>query len=347
VRESGERVRLVHELRELAGPEELLDGGHDRPDVDERLRRDLLHVLRRHALADHTLHAREADAELVLDQLADRTDAPVAEVVDVVHVVAGVALPQAHEVLDGREHVLAGERGLLDRQREAEFGVDLVAADLGKVVALGVEEQAVEQRPCGLDGGRLARAEALVDLDQRVLAGLGVVLLQRALDALGVPEDLEDLVAGLRDAEGLEQHRDRLLALPVDAHRHHVALVGLQLEPRAPGRDDLRRVDRLIGGLVALLRVVHARAPDELRHDDTLGAVDDEGAAVGHEREIAHEDLLLLELTGLTVHERHVDEERRLVGHVLFLALLNGVLGVAELVRTELNGKIAGEVLDR
>ena len=44
--------------------------------------------------------------------------------------------------------------------------------------------------------------------------------------------------------------------------------------------------------------------------------------------------------------KRHVDEERRLVGHVLFLALLDGVLGIAELVRTELDGEVAGEVFD-
>ena len=105
---------------------------------------------------------------------------------------------------------------------EAELGVDLVAADLGEVVALGVEEQAVEQRPCGLDGRGLARTEALVDLDQRLFAVLGVVLLERALDALGVAEQLEDLLARLGDAERLEQHGDRLLALAVDAHRDDV-----------------------------------------------------------------------------------------------------------------------------
>ena len=38
----------------------------------------------RHALLDHALHAQQADAELVLDQLADRAHAAVAEVVDVV-----------------------------------------------------------------------------------------------------------------------------------------------------------------------------------------------------------------------------------------------------------------------
>ena len=116
VRQAGERVRLVHELRELAGAEELLDGGHDRPDVDERLRRDRLDVLRGHALADDALHAGEADPDLVLDQLAHRADAAVAEVVDVVDGVAVVAFPQVHQVAHRGQHVLAGERGLLDRQ---------------------------------------------------------------------------------------------------------------------------------------------------------------------------------------------------------------------------------------
>src|SRR5205823_3452974 len=90
VRETGEGVRLVHELTELRGAEELLDRGNHRPDVDERLRRDRLDVLRGHALTHDPLHAAEADAHLVRDQLADRAHPAIAEVVDVVGVVAGV-----------------------------------------------------------------------------------------------------------------------------------------------------------------------------------------------------------------------------------------------------------------
>ena len=56
VRQTRERVGLIHELRQLARAEELLDGGNDRADVDQRLRRDGLDVLCRHALANNTLH---------------------------------------------------------------------------------------------------------------------------------------------------------------------------------------------------------------------------------------------------------------------------------------------------
>ena len=84
VRQTGERVDLVHELAELGGAEELLQRRHDGTDVDQGLRRDRLDVLGRHPLADHPLHPGEAGAELVLDQLADRAKTAVAEVVDVV-----------------------------------------------------------------------------------------------------------------------------------------------------------------------------------------------------------------------------------------------------------------------
>ena len=80
VPEAGQRVRLVHELAQLRGPEELLLGRHDRADVDDRLRRDRVRVLGGEALAHHALHAVEADPEGLLDQLADRAQAPVAEV---------------------------------------------------------------------------------------------------------------------------------------------------------------------------------------------------------------------------------------------------------------------------
>jgi hypothetical protein len=91
VGEARQRVDLVHELRQLGGSEELLDGRDHGADVDERLRGDGLDVLGGHALAHHALHAAEADADLVLDQLAHRADAAVGEVVLVVEAVARLA----------------------------------------------------------------------------------------------------------------------------------------------------------------------------------------------------------------------------------------------------------------
>ena len=115
-----ERVRLVHELRQLAGPEELLDHRRHRLVVDELLRHQRLDVLQAHALLDGALHADQADAVLVLDQLADRAHAAVAEVVDVVDL--AVAVLELDQVAHDLQDVLAAQRALLERRVEARGG---------------------------------------------------------------------------------------------------------------------------------------------------------------------------------------------------------------------------------
>ena len=73
----------------------------------------------------------------------------------------------------------------------------------------------------------------------------------------------------------------------------------------------------------------------ELRNDDALRAVDDERAVVGHQRNLAEEDFLLLDVAdgfglGLRVfvvnRQANFDLERHAVGHAALLALLLVVL---------------------
>ena len=60
--------------------------GHDRLGVDEVVGHGRGHLLvDAHLFLDGALHADEADAELVLQQLAHAAHAAVAQVVDVVH----------------------------------------------------------------------------------------------------------------------------------------------------------------------------------------------------------------------------------------------------------------------
>src|SRR5438552_749528 len=132
VREPGERVGLVHELRELRGAEELLQRRDHGPDVDDRLRRDRVDVLGGHPLADDALHPVEADPERLLDQLADRAESPVAEVLVLVKLAANrVAVEHDRvggEVLRLRvdaQHVgqldqLADEREDVRRRQDAD-----------------------------------------------------------------------------------------------------------------------------------------------------------------------------------------------------------------------------------
>ena len=80
----GERIDLVHELRQLGRSEELPDDAHERRGVQQVARREQRLVLDGHAVADDAGHLRQAHADLVLEQLAHAADAAVAEMVDVV-----------------------------------------------------------------------------------------------------------------------------------------------------------------------------------------------------------------------------------------------------------------------
>ena len=74
----------------------------------------------------------------------------------------------------------------------------------------------------------------------------------------------------------------------------------------------------------------HAGRAVQLRNDDALGAVDDEGAVVGHQRNFAEEDFLLLDVAdglvaglGILVENGQPDGdlERSGVGHAALFAL--------------------------
>src|ERR1051326_822535 len=109
--------------------------------------------MHRHLLFDCALHAHETDAELVLEQLAYRSDSAVAEVVDVVD--AADVLAEAEQVVDDDEEVFGRHRLLRDRRLQIEFDVELETADAREIVLARVEEHALEQRVRRLERRRI------------------------------------------------------------------------------------------------------------------------------------------------------------------------------------------------
>ena len=124
VRDLRQRVRLVHELRQLGRSEELANRRHDRLGVDQVMRHGGRHFLiDRHLLLDGALHADQADAELVLEQFADRPDAAVAEVIDVVDERRVLAQPE--QVPDDLVEVRRVQDLLVERRLQLQLGVQL------------------------------------------------------------------------------------------------------------------------------------------------------------------------------------------------------------------------------
>ena len=79
-------VGLIHKLGKGRRSEELLDGGHHRADIDQRLGGDDIHILGLdgHPLTDNALHSGKTNAELVLQKLTHAADTAVTQMVDVV-----------------------------------------------------------------------------------------------------------------------------------------------------------------------------------------------------------------------------------------------------------------------
>ena len=167
VRDLGQRIGLVHELRKLRGAKEFAHRRRRRLGVDEVLRHDRIDLHGGHALLDRPLHAEQAHAILILHQFADRANAPISQMIDVVDVAAAIA--QIDERLYDREDILLAQYAHGVGGVEIETHVHFHATDRRKVVTLAVEEQRVEHRLGAVERRRFAGAHDAVDVEQRIL----------------------------------------------------------------------------------------------------------------------------------------------------------------------------------
>ena len=168
VRDFRQRVGLVHELRQLRRAEEFAYRSRSRFRVDQVLRHDRVDLDRRHAFLDRPLHPEQTDAVLVFHQFADRPDATVAEVVDVVNLTLAIA--QFGQRLDAGDDVITVQRALGVGLAQIQTHVHLDAANGRKVVTLAIEEQRIEQLACRFNGRRFTRTHDAVDIHERGIA---------------------------------------------------------------------------------------------------------------------------------------------------------------------------------
>ena len=195
------------------------------------------------------------------------------------------------------------------------------------------------------------------------LVALEPVAIERHAPAVLLPLVGNLLVEGVEDglaiqAEREQQRRHRNLPAAVDAGVHDVLGVELDVEPGAAIRDDAGGEQQLARGVGLALVVIeeHARRAVHLRNDDALGAVDDERAVVGHQRDVAHVDILLLDVlhgagAGLFIDIEHdqpqLHLERGGIGHAALAALVDVILRRIEFVGDEVELRGVGEIPDR
>ncbi len=284
--------------------------------------------------------------------------------------------------VEQRQLLVAG----LDEQLEVLFGdllaglgIDLAGLHVHQVLGEVVTDQLQighAQRLEALLGelARLPHRQLLAGLEHD-LAAVGVdQIVDRlvAAEAIGVErhapavlvalvvhlavERVEDLLAVHAERKQERRHRD--LPATVDARMDDVLGIELDVEPGAAIGNDAGGEQQLARGVRLALVVVeeHARRAVHLRHDHPLGAIDHEGAVHGHERDVAHVDVLLLDVldrlgAGLLVDIEHDQAQRHLersrIGHAALPALVDIVFGRLELVLDELEHRRVGKVRDR
>ena len=140
------------------------------------------------------------------------------------------------------------------------------------------------------------------------------------------------IVTQIRTRKRANERGNVYLAVLVDANADRAfgfvvfrAVIRLEFNPRAAVRDDRRVVHRTVIRIDVLV-VVHAGRTHKLRYDDAFRAIDHERAFVRHEREIAHEDLLVrntFDFAGLCGDQPDANAQRRAIRHVALAAFFN------------------------
>src|ERR1051326_3678316 len=108
VRNLGERVGLVHELRQLVGAEERIDHARDRPRVHQVLGGYFFLVAEAEPLPDRARHAGEPDIDLLADLLSNCPNAAISKMIDVVDRL--LPLLEVDQIIDDRDDVVLRER---------------------------------------------------------------------------------------------------------------------------------------------------------------------------------------------------------------------------------------------
>ncbi len=168
MRQFRERIRLIHELRQLRAAEEIANHRAQRLRVDQLLRRHAVDVdvEQRHALFHETLRARETDAALIGEQFANGADTTAAEMIDVIE--RAFAATQADQILDRCDKIFVGNNAFAEIYVDAELLIDLVTTNASEIVFLRIEEEPLQQRLRVRHCWRIARAQLAINIFERL-----------------------------------------------------------------------------------------------------------------------------------------------------------------------------------
>ena len=175
VRQRGERIRLVHNLRQFASTEEVFDRCGNTLRVDQGPRSHFLHVLQAHTFLNCTSELQEAFANFFGRKFIDGSQSAITEVIDVVDMGTVITDSELDDVADRVDHVFCLQRHFAVGDRLVKFPVDSETSNATEAISVHVVELFLEQLDSLFELWRIAWAEPLVNSQQRIFVCAGGV----------------------------------------------------------------------------------------------------------------------------------------------------------------------------
>ena len=113
-------------------------------------------------------------------------------------------------------------------------------------------------------------------------------------------ESIEDFFVSI-EANGTEEGGSGNFSFSIDLDGDDVIFASFELEPRTTGGADLGCKKKAAGSGLDGSGEENAGRASQLTHHNPLDTVDNERAAISHEREVAEEDFLLHIFTGFFI----------------------------------------------
>ena len=305
----GQRIGLVHELRQLAGAEEFLDRSRDRLGIDQVMRHQVVGFGLTKAFLDGALHTRQTGAKCVFCQLADGTDTTVAEVIDVIDFTAAIA--QLDQNLHHFDDIFVGQNRCTGQLFAPDAAVEFHAPDGRQVIAFFAEKQPIEQAFDSVFGGWLAGTHhAVYRHTRRPLIG-GFIGAQGLRNECAVVQIIGVQRVNFADAGNLQVMQQRLGDFIVGVGDDFAAVLVHDIGRNHAADQELFGYGQLVyAGLLHFADMAHGDAL-VLGYDDLAGFADDietrhiAAQTLGHHLEL-DAFLAQVEYIGLEEHLEHV-----------------------------------------
>ncbi len=223
--------------------------------------------------------------------------------------------------------------------------IQLITTYSCQVIATRIIEEIIEKGGTTFFGSRFTRTKFVIDFNKSRLSIYSAIFFQSLFDMNIMIKKVQNIIIG-RITKSTNQYGHWHFTVSIDTDRKRSARIRFQFNPGTTVWNELCGINFLTESIFFLL-VVHARRTNQLRYDDTFSTIDNECACIGHNREIAHEQIMFLEFASFFIFQTNLNVQRCRIIDILCFALFNIVLAFAEVIITKMECPFVCTILDR